>query len=134
MPFSSGIETSMTTTSGLSSLAFSKAALPLSASPTTDMSACALTSDLNPSRMTVWSSAKKMRSVFTWENLLFGRCVNGNANHQGRASTGLRFDIKASADQCDALPYAQQSESAPFARHEPDSLRVKPLAVIFYNR
>ena len=61
--FNSGIKMSMTTTSGCSCSAKTIAARPLSASPMTSISGCALISTFNPSRNISWSSAKRILNI-----------------------------------------------------------------------
>src|SRR5437867_7908509 len=61
MPFSSGIATSMTTTSGSKRSASSTASRPVPASPTTSMSCCESSISRKPCRTIAWSSANKIR-------------------------------------------------------------------------
>ena len=64
MPFSSGMLTSITTTSGFSRSANSTASRPLPASPTISMSGCAARIMRKPCRTTAWSSASRIRVGF----------------------------------------------------------------------
>ncbi len=64
MPFSSGMATSITTTSGFSLAASSSASRPFPASPTISISDCSARIIWNPRLTTAWSSASRMRIRF----------------------------------------------------------------------
>src|SRR5688572_18771199 len=83
MPLSSGIATSMTTTSGFSCSVMVTASRPLPASPTISMSAWAPRIIRKPWRTTAWSSANKIR-VF----LLILHNGRGNPGFDGHAFFG----------------------------------------------
>src|SRR5215217_7551232 len=112
MPLSSGMEMSMTTTSGCNSCARAIAARPSSASPTTSMSGCALTSDFSPSRSITWSSANTILSVFTGEDLLLGRGRGGYARARSGAAARRRVYAERASDERHAFAHAQQPEAA----------------------
>src|SRR5688500_6667328 len=122
---------SMTTTSGLSSRALRSASRPSSASPTTSMSACAPTSERSPSRSIMWSSANRIRKVFTRELLLLGCGGDGDARARRRAPARRRLDAETSADQRVPLAQPQQAQAAPRPRRARDLLDLEPAADVF---
>src|ERR1051326_2943982 len=132
MPFRSGIEMSRMITSGCSSLTLCRVKRPLSASPITSMSACALTSDFNPARMTVWSSAKKMRSEFIGKGFLWHGCWRWDANGQRRAATRLGFNIQLAANQSDTFVNADKPQSTAFF-HPQGSFQLESATIVFHN-
>ena len=63
IPLTPGIRISISTTSGLSALAWVIAAAPSAASPTTSISASASSTIRKPIRISAWSSAKSTRII-----------------------------------------------------------------------
>src|SRR5689334_8413273 len=111
-----GMDTSITTTSGRISHAARHASPPSSASPTTCMSGCALTSDFSPSRTTMWSSARKMLSLLTPPPFPPDARLEGYAHEQRRAHVRLGLDVDGAAEQRRALAHPEQPEPAASAR------------------
>src|SRR5688572_23819145 len=105
------METSMTATSGHSSVAFSTASAPSAASPMTHMSASASMSRFNPSRTTAWSSAKRMCSLAMGFSCLRRR--QRNPYKDGRALTDIGFHLHFAVHQRSAFLHAQQPEPFP---------------------
>src|ERR1051325_8211298 len=134
MPVISGIEMSMQTTSGRSPRGFDRAARPSSASPTTSMSACALTSDFSPSRSITWSSAHTIRNVLTRKDLLLRRGHrDGYAHARGRAAAGRRVEAQLAPHERDALAHAEHAEHAPRALRGQGVARREALAVVLHD-
>src|SRR4051812_28517632 len=131
MPFISGIEMSITTTSGRSSRAFASAAHPSSASPTTSMSGCALTSDFSPSRSITWSSANTIRKVLMRVDLLLRKGRDGYAHARGRAAAGRRVEAERAADERHTLAHAEYSEAVARTRPARNFAGREPSAVVF---
>src|ERR1044072_4671931 len=126
----SAMDTSITTTSGTSSHAARQASPPPAASPTTCMSACALTSDFNPSRTTMWSSARKTRILSTLTSSLPAARVEGYAHEERRARSVRGLNVDSPAEQRRALTHPEQPEPAAPARRLPRRLNVEPAAVV----
>src|ERR1035437_1234114 len=97
MPFSSGMLTSITTTSGRSCSARSTASRPLAASPTISMSASAARIILKPWRTTAWSSARRMRMRFMLDR-------DPHFNYNTLVEAGADRDIAPGAAGASAHP------------------------------
>src|ERR1035437_6397790 len=107
-PFITGISTSITTRSGTSSRAFSTAARPFSASPTTVMSSCPSISDAMAPRKSGWSSTSRMR---------IGSCdciLHLTGHWPGMRSLGDDRDNTRSAPRCGVDGKATVQQVYPF--------------------
>ena len=118
----------MTATSGPSSAASRQAASPSAASPTTSMSAWASIRARSPARTTLWSSARRTRSLAAMIGLLRGR-PQRDAGADGGPLALARLDQERPAHQADALAHPEQAQ-APAARARPGPLRVEAPAVV----
>src|SRR4051812_17224561 len=122
------MDTSMTATSGPSSVARGRAPSPSAASATTSMSAWASIRARSPARTTLWSSARSTRSLAVMTRLPRWS-TEGDAGSHRRPLAVARLDQEGPAHQAHPLAHPEQAQS-PAARPRPDPLRVEPPAVI----
>src|SRR5688572_4514114 len=128
-PFSSGIDRSISTTSGCASRASWTASRPSPTHATTSMSASASTKCLSPSATTPWSSAIKMRI-----GMVRPLPLQRHPGVDARALAGTGSDVQLPAGGFRALAHrrhppaaaarARQLETLPVVLHVEDQLLV----------
>src|ERR1035437_3797907 len=106
MPFSSGMATSITTTSGFSFWASSTASRPLPASPAISISGCAARIIRKPWRTSAWSSAKRILIMF----------FHGSGDVDGDASAGCGGDGAIAACAAGAGAHAGEAHAGVVGR------------------
>src|SRR5262245_41900765 len=108
IPFSPGMATSITRTSGLKLSASSTAWRPSAASPTTSMSGCAARMSRKPWRTTAWSSASTI-VIF----LCMGWTLDWNVGFDHESSFSGRPYLQLAADASSARPHPDHAQPLP---------------------
>src|SRR5580704_1798059 len=115
MPLRLGMPMSMTTTSGFRDFARETASRPSLASPTTVRSGCCSTSRRRPPRMSLWSSARRMRiflMVGSWLVLGRIRVMERQFCFDRRAFSVSGFDREGATETPDTLFHAENAHAA----------------------
>src|SRR5271170_2626800 len=113
MPLRLGMPMSMTTTSGFRDFMRVTVSRPSLASPTTVRSGCCSTRRRRPPRMSLWSSARRMR-IFLMVGVGSRRigCVQRNLGFYGGAFAGCGIDCKCAAETAHAFFHAENTHAA----------------------
>src|SRR3990172_3227816 len=127
-PSISGMEMSMTMTSGVRLRANSTASRPLEASPTTSMSGSMSRRARSPERSTAWSSARRTR-IFSVTGALPAAAPRQWGLHRDTgAPAQSRLNSHPSADEGQPPLHAEEAE--PGAAGAPRGLHVEPAAIV----
>src|SRR3990172_9061067 len=127
-PSISGMEMSMTITSGVRLRASSTASRPLEASPTTSMSGSMSRRARSPERSTAWSSARRTRIFSVIGALPAAAPRQRSLNRDARAPAHGRLNLHRSADEGEPLLHAEQAEAGSARPHR--GLHVETAAVV----